>query len=198
MKQLLLIMILSMFVGSGQTMAAPTVLDFEALAHTGDKVIYHSISEDGFTISAAPNEQWDIIAISGSGGLPGHGGYYKGSATAWIYAQRATAYLAKDDSGPFDLNFIDLARFSSVWTGPVIVNIKGYNNVGNQVASQSFTLPNTYALNDSFLGIYQASWTQNPDYFQFDNIVINAIPEPATLSLLALGAILAGRKRRTV
>ena len=180
-------------VGAGQIMAAITVLDFEALADTSPGS-YASISEDGFTLSSPDN-----IQITGSG-FPQPDGY-KGSATASTYANSST-YLVKDDSGSFDLTSIDLARFSDNFTGSVQVNIIGYDDFDNQVTNQLFTLPafgdeslHTYALDSTFSGIYMASWRQEPDYFQFDNIVLTYIPEPTTLLLLGLGGLMLRRKR---
>ena len=181
-------------VGAGQIMAAITVLDFEALAHTGGLVFYSSISEDGYTLTADSE-----MAITGSGYTDADG--YKGSATAST-ASGFSAYLVKDDSGSFDLTSIDLARYSDLYTGSVQVNIIGYDDFDNQVTSQLFTLPDTgdeslhtYALNSTFSGIYMASWTQVPDFFQFDNIVLTYVPEPTTLLLLGLGGLMLRRMR---
>ena len=72
-----------------------------------------------------------------------------------------------------------------------MVDIFGYNAGGTQVASQSFPLPatgdeslHTYVLDSTFSGIYKASWTQTPDFYQVDNI--HVIPEPASLGLIGL------------
>lgn len=198
MKRFLLITVLAVCVGEGRVMAALTILDFEALAHSGEIVFYDSISEDGFTLSADDLR----IGITGSSGIHNQGDSYKGSTTAWTHTGH-TAYLLKDDSGPFDLDSIDVARFSDRWTEPAVATIIGYDATGAEVASQSFTLPDTgdeslhtYVLDSSFSGIYKASWAQ--DYFQFDNIVVNPVPEPVTALLLGLGGFAFLRKRRQV
>ncbi len=46
-------------------------------------------------------------------------------------------------------------------------------------------------------GIYvYADWGWGGDTAYLDNVIMQVVPEPTTLSLLALGAILAGRKRK--
>jgi hypothetical protein len=195
MKKRLLIMGLGTLVSAGQLMASP-ILDFEALAHAGPTwVTYSSVSEDGFTFSSPVG-----INITGSNGIPTQNDGYKGSATAWVSGGN-TISLVKDDSNSFDLESIDLARFSDAYSGSTTVAIIGYNAGGTQVASQSFTLPGagdeslqTYTLDSTFSGIYKASWLQTPDYFQFDNVIV---PEPTSIAMIGLvsgGAVFIRRR----
>ena len=181
-------------------MAAPTLIDFEALAHTGAYVSHAPISEDGFTLTGN-------LYITGSNANSFQADMYKGSATAFSNTTNGSVYLVKDDSGSFDLISIDLARFSDSHTGSVQVNIIGYDNAGTQMTNQIFTLPSygdeslhTYTLNSSFLGIYKASWAQTLYYHQFDNIVLNVIPAPGAILLGSIGVSLVGwlKRRRSL
>jgi hypothetical protein len=87
-------------------------------------------------------------------------------------------------------------------TGAAEIDTLGYpSNFGDSVYHFSFTFPhvaesaefwfvaNGYTGGPLPYGIADESWG-------LDNVVVSATPEPATLSLLALGGLLALRRRR--
>jgi len=68
------------------------------------------------------------------------------------------------------------------------------------------TITNTFSLTDpenmhtfTFTGmtdVVSVEWYQYWPYNQFDNVTTSAVPEPATLSVLGIGALALLRRRR--
>lgn len=125
----------------------------------------------------------------------------------------ATITLLRDDGLAFDLTSIDLARefrFNTpdVGQGYPQVTFTGVT-AGGSIVTQTFTANQvdfafqTFTFSSEFRNLLTVSWEQPPftsgtptdpapGLHQFDNIVLNVVPEPSSLALCGIGVVLAG------
>jgi hypothetical protein len=99
--------------------------------------------------------------------------------------------LTKSDELPFDLVSIDYLH-----VGPEPIEFLGVRSNGATVDyTKNLDLDNTYStiVFSDFTNLVSVSWQGGSGYNHFDNITI--IPEPSTLCLFALGAVLLKRIR---
>lgn len=176
-------------------MASLFTIDFDSLeindatSHSqGD-----SYSEDGFTLQKATNDNSDFISFGQSmtiSGVP----TYKGSAGLANENPSGITELFRTDNGIFDLLSINLAFIFH--TTQTDVTFTGELAAGGSNVSQTFTLGgsgfdnsafNTFNFSSSFTGLSKVFWAQTDSSHQFDNILVNAVPLPAALWLMASG-----------
>jgi len=132
--------------------------------------------------------------------VPGSNPFFAGADGLAAFAP-ATITLAQTDGQPFSLLSIDLAR-NFAFDPPPTVTFKG-TLAGGGTVSETFlvTTPSpplifqTFDLT-GFTGLTSVSWDQgavSEGIHQFGNIRLStevaAVPEPASLALLSLGAL---------
>lgn len=172
------IMLLGLPVANGQIV----VIDFESLGEGGDDGpidIGPTYSEDGFTLTAPTPISFYFLRII---------------ETDNIVLGGAGPTITKDDGGLFDLLSFDYSPAVSLdpltvtgekFDGTVITRIINFDDF-TQLKTHNF---------EAFTDLTSISWDRG-GYDTFDNIVL--IPEPSTLSFLALGYLLfACYRRRT-
>jgi hypothetical protein len=170
------------------TIVRATTIDFNGLATNGCSFLgdcgpFTSYTESGFTVSAVSGN-W--LAASGF--------------ITFINPPTTTASVTVTAAGvPFSFSSIDL--YSSITPIPYIFT--GLLN-GNTVFTASGTVPNTFG---NFAKVSNPDGTDMIDTLQvtlsnppaccsnpvgLDNIVVDSVPEPPTLSLLSMGIGLTG------
>jgi len=172
----IMITLLGLPVANGQIV----VIDFESLGAGGDDgptPIGPIYNEDGFTLTAPTPTSFYFLRIV---------------ETDNIVLGGAGPTITKDDGGLFDLLSFDYSPAISLdpltvtgekFDGTVITRIINFDDF-TQLKTHNF---------DDFIDLTSVSWDRG-GYDTFDNIVI--IPEPATLSFLALSSLLFAFYRR--
>ena len=185
---------------------AQTTLDFEALPNPSNGFFTNqgvSITEDGFTLTALPPNQYGFASLAPNTNLN-----YTGSVALFNNTIGGVTRLTQDNGNPFTLNSIDLANLflQPVRPGGDSVDFTG-DVQGGGIVTQSFTLATsdalqTFAFNASFTNLLSVSFTQDGLLNQFDNIVVNGgtpVPEPGSVALLVgagIGGMILKRRRK--
>ncbi len=174
--------------------AGLVTIDFESLEHVDGGQPSHgsSYSEDGYLLESGR-------------GLGSHGTLrpeFTGSTS--LHARGAGSFisLTAENGDAFDLESIVLARMNQLGAGTRLVSFEGTLSGGGTV-NQSFVLDEpawsfvrrTFEFT-GFDEVVSVTWRQEGQFHQFDNIVVNSVPEPVSLGLLGLGMLAVGVRRR--
>ena len=199
----LVALVLAGSVGSAQA----TTVTFEDVAIAdGNPNFATDVTSGGFFFDTATNHSHitngDQFASNGTHflGLDAFGG--------------PTTMISAVGGGPFGFNSIDVGEWSfgggTLWARHVVVtgNLFGGGTVSRTLDLNGiFDGPGGVADFQTFA--FDASWTNlssvvlqgtggDPgNYFGIDNVVVNAVPEPGTLTLLGLGSAYLIRRRRS-
>jgi hypothetical protein len=203
MRRLLVLVALALAVSVGNAQA--TTVTFEDVAIADGPTFATDVTSGGFFFDTATNHSHittgDAFASNGTQfmGIDAFGG--------------PTTTISPVGGGPFAFNSIDIGEWSfgggTLWARHVVVT-------GNLFGGG--TLSRTLDLNGIFDGpggvadfqtfAFDASWTNlssvvlqgtggDPgNYFGIDNVVVNAVPEPGTLTLIGFGSAYLIRRRR--
>lgn len=170
-------------------------LDFEGLAGTqGQVVTFYEpvVMTNGFKLAAS----YEYGPTEFNSLLPGDpASNYTGSTA--LETSGGTIDLTRADGGAFNLTSLDVANSGKQkeWNHPTTtIDFVGTKADGS-VVSRSFTTDTTDALQtvtfDGFTDLVSVSWNEGYTYsnnHQFDNVNVQAVPEPSSLAVLGLGS----------
>ena len=113
--------------------------------------------------------------------------------------------LTRSDKTAFNLNSIDLSEYSTSVLGPTFVKFTGHMFAGGTV-TQTINLDEVFGnetlIFTGFEDLRSVTWTQEPQFHQFDNIRLDgsAVPLPAAIWLFGsrlIGLLGFSRKNKT-
>lgn len=163
---------------------AVVTIDFESLDTANNTVNYvgDTYSDDGFEFtSLSPG-----LGLGTFGSLESR---FTGSTALFDDNADGVIRLNQIDDAPFDLLAINLASLNGDM--PLDVTFVGTISGGGTV-SQTFTIDSSPFVQQTFnftgfSNLTKVEWVQAPPYHQFDNIVIDVVPEPDTWLLVGTG-----------
>lgn len=183
-----------MLVSSSVVNAAIVVLDFESLSTpgTGYTSLGPSYTEAGFNLQAVP--------IGGLYYYHSDDENFAGSTALFSMAPGAGLFdtmLTQADGLIFDLVSIDLTEWRPDVSGGRVALIGTKSD--NSTVTTYLTLDGVFGFErytvEGFTGLTALRLALESTTFQYDNIVLDVIPEPATILLLGLGVLLLRRRQ---
>lgn len=160
------------------------VIDFESLQAGNNAVNYvGDVYTDG---------TFELTNLSPGVGLGTFGALesrFTGSTALFDDTADGVIMLHQIGDAPFDLAAINLASLNG--SVPVEVTFLGTIASGGSV-SQTFTVDGSAFVQETFnftgfSNLSKVEWTQSAPYHQFDNVVVNVVPEPDTWLLVGTG-----------
>lgn len=203
--------VLALMIAGGSLSANATVLFFSSLSQAGSGSTSegNSYTQQGFTFTDLLNGPFgNGLAVwqASSSNLPS---LNTADTSLFEFFGSSTTELTQSGNAAFTLNSIDLAQYNSLQSaGTFTVTFTG-TYADNSTVSQTFTVNRTVGtpvlqtfVFSSFANVVKVDFTQGTagsgTAYQFDNVVINAVPEPATIFLGAISlAGLCASKMRT-
>lgn len=178
-----------------------TIIDFNGLG--ANPTVASPFFQDGIQLSSNSGEAFGVV---GPESTP-----FNGSPSIFIETPGDSAQITREDGTAFNLtsiavdNLLSNDPFFGTLVEPVSVNFNAITSEGASV-TQEFTVDadagfQTLVFNDSFSNVLSVDFSQGiglASGFQFDDVTIDVIPEPASVVLLGLGgfALLGGRGKR--
>jgi hypothetical protein len=189
--------------GAGQAQAAMVVLNFSDVP-PGTLTVASPYLSQGFSLASTSGGFVFNSPDTGNGfpQTPGNNPFYAG-ANALAAFSPATITLTQTNAKPFSLLSIDLARNFAFDPAPTVTFTGTLAGGGTVIQTVSVTQPpgfpqtfETFSLT-GFTGVTSVTWDQpvfTQGLHQFTNVklstdVTTAVPEPASLALLATGAL---------
>lgn len=173
------IVTLAVAVGLLGTSTYAEVIDFQDLEHIDyyQRFYGYQYIKSGFEIAAlGSGGHFYSLGTATTG--------YSGSTALFNGEPGGTTQLSKIDGSTFDFISIDLAELMRPEASVTFIRDGGH--------SQTFTLDGitfgaeTFFFDAGFRNSTAVTWRTGSSGHQFDNIVVNPIPEPSVISLMAI------------
>lgn len=178
--------------------AMAQVVDFEDLPNGDPNFTLHgfSVLSGGYVFDSTTRVgQGDAIASWGNPGF----GFYTGSVAIFANWLEDVIVMSRADSQAFDVLSIDMADVFLGPTGQTVTLIgtrADTSTVTNTITLSPSTALTTYSLTGMTNIVSMSLDDSANSFFQFDNIVTEAVPEPATMAVMGLGLAAMARRRR--
>ena len=179
---------------AGVTLVSADVLDFQNLEVVGIDAydVGSVIVEDGWSITKDPGEPfnfyvWGTLAP-----------FYPGSTALFNNTINGVNRLQHGGASNFDVTSIDLDYLNG-GSATTTVSFTGYIFGGGTVVQSFETDAVTGLQTFNFVGfdnLTSMEWIQDGNFHQYDNIVLNVVPEPGTIVVLIAGISLVVARRR--
>ena len=202
MRRLLVLVVLAVSIGNAQA----TTVTFEDVAIADGPTFATDVTSSGFCLDTAANHSH----ITTGDAFASNGTRFMGIDS---FVGPDTTTISPVGGGAFTLTSIDIGEWSfgggELWARHVVVtgNLSGGGTVSRTLDLDGiFDGPGGAADFQTFA--FNASWTNLSsvalegtgafagNYFGIDNVVVNAVPEPGTLTLLGLGSAYLVRRRQ--
>ena len=187
MKKTILAIAVAMFAQGYALESSAAVLTFESLVSAADNYSFATTyTEQGFKL--------DDITASGAGfSTWGTSSLFFSGSTALINDNSlGTTRLTQVGGGAFALNSIALVTLYPTFTPDgADVTFTGIKTDSTTV-TQTFhvadaAVQTTFAFASGFTNLSAVTWTNDPNFHQFDNINVAAVPEPENYAMFLAG-----------
>jgi hypothetical protein len=184
---------------AGLPLTANAVLvDFEDLTNNGESGFTHfgdNVNSLGFNFASTMHIGDSSALASWTDGLPD---YYTGSCSLFGNYTDEIVVMTKVGGGAFSVTSIDAADVFRGEGGQTVTLIG--TRADSSTVTQSFVLGSgnlqTFALSGMTDIVSMSLDDSATTWFQFDNVNVGAVPEPATFAVLGIGALAILRRRR--
>jgi hypothetical protein len=177
--------------------ANAAIIDFEDLINNGAQFTYFgdNVNSGGFNFASTLHIGDNSAIASWTNGLPG---FYTGSVSLFANYSDDVLRMTQVGGAAFNVTSIDLADVFRGAGGQTVTLIG--TRADTSTVTQNFVLGPDNLQTFAVVGMTNVTSMTLDDgtssFFQFDNINVSPVPEPATMAVVGIGALALLRRRR--